>query len=100
MCSCLYRLYSNVSHTLRIVYSPPIAPEDYTPQQFEVTIPAGELSVEVVIPITDDIFPEGLERFQVTFNVIDEQDEFIQMCGANTTTVTIVDNDRKFKGVR
>ena len=49
---------------------------DYTTTTITVTIPAGSLSVNVVIPITDDL--------------IDEPDEFFTVDGTVTSVATQV----------
>ncbi|EDP95696.1 probable aggregation factor core protein MAFp3, isoform C [Kordia algicida OT-1] len=64
-------------------------PADYTTTTVTATIPAGQTSVDVTIPITDDLVGEPTEDFTVTGNVV----------SGNTTnasdngTVTITDND-------
>ena len=47
----------------------------------------------MVIPIIDDVVPEGRERFQVMFNFTVEEDQLIEICSGNTATVNIDDDD-------
>ena len=47
----------------------------------------------MVIPIVNDIVPEGPENFLVMFNFTDEQDDTVQICSGNTATVNIEDDD-------
>ena len=49
----------------------------------------------MVIPIVNDVVPEGRERFQVIFNLADEEDQLVEICGTSTATVNIDDDDSK-----
>ncbi|WP_186439090.1 Calx-beta domain-containing protein [Dokdonia sp. Hel_I_63] len=63
--------------------------DDYTETIVTVTIPAGETTGEVVIPITDDMLDEDDETFTVDGTVTSGNTDNTDLSG----TVTITDND-------
>jgi len=66
-----------------------VAGLDYVAVQEQLTIPSGEISGVVSVPITDDFLVEGAEDFSVTIS-----NPIGATLGAlDATTVTIVDND-------
>ena len=63
-----------------------------TPVPNSVTIPAGQATVEITIPINDDPLPEGNEVFTVTVSTTADRWQKAPN-GAATATVTITDDD-------
>ncbi|WP_298428000.1 Calx-beta domain-containing protein, partial [uncultured Kordia sp.] len=64
-------------------------PADYTSTTVTATIPAGQTTVNVNIPITDDTVGESTEDFTVTGTVTSGNTSN----ASDTGTVTITDND-------
>ena len=71
-------------------------PIDYTNTSVTVTIPAGQTSVTVSIPIIDDIIDEPTETFEVNGLVTSSNTANANPSG----TVTITDNDGKLSVVK
>jgi len=69
---------------------------DYNSGPYPVTFPAEVTSVTFDVPITDDNILEGSEKFMLT---IDQSSlPGYVFCGnPDEATVTIVDDDRKYK---
>ena len=63
-----------------------------TPVPNSVTVPAGQATVEITIPINDDPLPEGDEVFTVTVSTTADRWQKAPN-GAATATVTITDDD-------
>ena len=68
---------------------------DYTSGPYSVTFPAGVTSVPFNISINDDNILEGNETFMLTIN--SSLATGVMVGNLDQTTVTIVDNDGKFR---
>ncbi|WP_298422764.1 Calx-beta domain-containing protein [uncultured Kordia sp.] len=66
-----------------------VAPMDYTSVNTTVTIPSGNTSLVVQIPIVDDAAPESTESFKLQVNVTSNNTSNTALI----SIVTIVDND-------
>ena len=73
-----------------------VQPIDYTNTSVTVTIPAGQTSTTVSIPIIDDLIDEPTETFEVNGLVTSSNTANINPSG----TVTITDNDGKLSVVK
>ena len=68
---------------------------DYTSGPYTVTFPAGSTTATFNVPITDDMILEELENFMLTIN--SSLPTGVTRGTPSEATVTIVDDDRKFK---
>ena len=69
---------------------------DYTSGPYTVTFPAGQTTATFNVPINDDDTLEVNENFMLTINPSLLSTLTIAVGNFGQTTVTIVDNDRKF----
>ena len=69
---------------------------DYTSGPYTVTFPAGQTTATFNVPINDDDIFEINENFILTINPSLLSTLTIAVGNFGQTTVTIVDNDRKF----
>ena len=69
---------------------------DYTSGQYTVTIPAGVTMIAFGVPITDDKVSEGVENFTLTINH-SSLPISVTRGTPGQATVTIVDDERKYK---
>ena len=69
---------------------------DYTSGPYTITFPAGQTNATLNIPISDDEILEINENFMLTLNS-SSVPRGITHDDAGEVTVTIVDDDRKYK---
>ena len=68
----------------------------YTSGPYAVTFPAGETTATFNVPITDDMILEGDEEFMLTIDSSSLPDG-VTRGDPFEATVTIVDDDRKYR---
>ena len=69
---------------------------DYDSGPYTVTFPAGVTMVSFNVPINDDKISEDVENFMLTINQTSLPTDVSQHT-ASKATVSIVDNERKYK---
>ena len=67
---------------------------DYVSGPFEVTIPAGQISISFNVPIVDDTMLEGNENFDL-FIVPRSLPKRVTHSNPSRITITILDDDSK-----
>ena len=82
-------------HSIHIYTSIIIGGSDYNSFNVDLTIPAGQSSIEYNITILNDNTPEPRESFQVLYSTISGQ----SVSGSGSSNVTIIDTDSKYSTV-